>query len=331
MPAPRPANRRKPAAARSRAATAAARVAAAAPAPSDAQFADAVAAFQSFNARTARWNPENALALAHAANLAYKDETTIRAILPRCGFPQVAVRAVREVQAFVAGGADAVLVSFRGTRPDQLLDWMTDLDAAQVPFGALLRCPDVGRTHQGFTRGLLRLWEGIQADVKAFQTRGQTLWITGHSLGGALAALAAAAWTFARREPVNGLYTFGQPRVGDLEFVRNFDAHLGNNTFRVVNNLDVVTRVPPRIFPHFPLPWFYGHAGQVAYFDGQGRLHSDETWWNEFLIRFDVGFENMARLLSGPIADHDLLRGYAANLARYRADLAAGRQGPLTW
>ena len=297
--------------------------------PADPQYADAIAAFKAFVPRTTRWSEHNALALAHASNLAYKDPATIRAVAPACGLPKVNVHNVREVQAFVAGGADAVVVAFRGSRPSELLDWMTDFDALQIPFNDRLTCPDVGQVHRGFTGGLLRVWELILADVRGFQDQAQTLWITGHSLGGALGTLAAAAFTFASRMPVNGLYTYGQPRVGNLDFVRNLDAHLGNVYFRFVNDQDVVTRVPPRLFPHFPLPLFYGHAGQVLYFDGQGILHSDETWWNEFLIRFDVGFERMHELLTGPVADHDLLRGYAAHVVKYRDDLAAGKRAPL--
>jgi triacylglycerol lipase len=292
------------------------------------QFQDAIDAFKAFNPKTTRWSEFNALALAHASNLAYQDEATIRFVASNCGFKKVGVHSIREVQAFVAGTDDAVVVAFRGTRPEQLLDWMTDIDALQVAFSNFFQCPDVGGTHQGFTLGLLRVWDLILADVAAFQDKAQTLWITGHSLGGALAALAAAAFTFAKRMPINGLYTYGQPRVGDIHFTGQCDNHIGNLFFRLVNNEDIVTRVPPRIFPHVP-PWFYGHSGQVLYFDGQGVLHSDESWWNQFLIRFDVGFDKMRELLTTPIADHDLVKGYAANIVKYRDDVAAGRRTPL--
>ena len=294
-----------------------------------AQFQDAIDAFKVFNPKTTRWSEFNALALAYASNLAYQDEATIRAAIPGCGFNKVNVHTVREVQAYVAGSDTAVVVAFRGTRPDQLLDWMTDFDAQQVSFSDRFGCPDVGDTHEGFTVGLLRVWELILADIAAFQDKAQTLWITGHSLGGALAVLAAAGTTFAKRLPVNGLYTYGQPRVGDLGFVAQCDSHFGNLHFRFVNNEDIVTRVPPRIFPHFPFPSFYGHSGQVMYFDDQGILHTDETWWNQFLIRFDVGFDKMRALLTAPVTDHDLLNGYAANIIKYRDDLAAGRRQPL--
>lgn len=309
---------------------AAAPIAATSPAPPpNAQFQDAIDAFKAFNPKTTRWSEFNALALAHASNLAYQDEATIRSVAPRCGFKNVSVRSVREVQAFIAGSDDAVIVAFRGTRPDQLLDWMTDVDAWQVDFSDYFKCPDVGDTHQGFRLGLLRVWDMILADVVAFQDKAQTLWITGHSLGGSLAALATAAFTFAKRMPVNGLYTYGQPRVGDLNFTAQCDSHFGKLFFRLVNNEDIVTRVPPRIFPHVPFPWFYGHSGQVLYFDEQRVLQSDEHWWNQFVINFDVGFDHMRELFTEPVADHDLINGYAANIVKYRDDVAAGRRQPL--
>ena len=297
--------------------------------PADGQYRDAAEAFKAFNPKTTRWSEFNALAMAHASNLAYKDEKTIQAGVAACGFKQVNVHAVREIQAYVAGSDTAVIVAFRGSRPDELLDWMTDFDAQQVSFANFFACPNVGGTHQGFTLGLLRVWSSIVADVVKFQDKAQTLWIAGHSLGGALAALCAAAFTFAKRMPVNGLYTYGQPRVGDLDFTVQMDSHLGSSYFRFVNDKDIVTRVPPRIYPHLPLPSFYGHSGQVMYFDDKGILHTDETWWNQFLISFDVGFSQMGTLLKAPVTDHDLLKGYAANIAAFIDNPKPGQRKPL--
>ena len=298
---------------------------------SDTQFQDSVDAFRAFNPNTTRWSEFNALALAYASNLAYQDEATIQTVAAQCGFTRVSVRGGSDVQAFIAGNQEAVVVAFRGTRPDQLVDWMTDFNARQIDFSGRFDGPEVGETHQGFSLGLLQVWPMIVADVAEFQDRAQTLWITGHSLGGALAVLCAGAFTFARRQPVNGLYTYGQPRVGNLSFVAQCDSHLGNVHFRFVNNEDIVTRVPPRIYPHLPFPSFYGHSGQVMYFDGQGILHTDETWWNQFLVRFDVGFENMIPLLEAPVEDHDLLTGYVANLAAFINHPRPGQEKPLTF
>ena len=70
---------------------------------------------------------------------------------------------------------------------------------------------------------------------------------------------------------VVGLYTFGQPRVGDLRFTRQLNRNLAGKVFRFVNNNDVV--------PHIPLPFslrnplrLYGHLGLVKYFYSKGLL-----------------------------------------------------------
>jgi hypothetical protein len=64
------------------------------------------------------------------------------------------------------------------------------------------------------------------------------LFYTGHSLGAALATLAAG------RFPPRALYTFGSPRVGDGEFATTLE---GVPTFRLVNNRDLVTGVPRKV------------------------------------------------------------------------------------
>jgi triacylglycerol lipase len=290
-------------------------------------------AFDQFDPHTTRWNPQNARALVYASDLAYKDSDSIKAAAAAWGVNVDRVAVIRPstsvLQAIVIGRSDAVILAFRGTRPDELRDWMADFEIGQAAFSDYFAAPNVGSVHEGFAHLLARSWKDIVAEVARFQDAGQTLWITGHSLGGALATMATAAFTFAERLPVNGLYTFGQPRIGDLDFCTQCDSHFGDVMFRFVNNQDIVTRVPPRVVPHLPLPEFYGHSGLLRYFDANGLLKSDGHWWNAFLIGTEVGFENMGRLLTEPVADHALIEGYAANLEKYIADLAAGKQSPL--
>jgi hypothetical protein len=69
------------------------------------------------------------------------------------------------------------------------------------------------------------------------------LWVTGHSLGGALAKL-WALWAVARGHEVAGVYTFGQPRVGDASFATLYNSVLRDRSFRVVHADDIVPRVP---------------------------------------------------------------------------------------
>lgn len=87
-----------------------------------------------------------------------------------------------------------------------------------------------------------------------------TVLITGHSLGGALATIAAAAWQ--GKYPISGVYTFGQPAVGRGEFQDFFNQHYTNKFFRFVNDKDIVAKIPPN----------YRHVGELYRFDGDGQL-----------------------------------------------------------
>lgn len=76
------------------------------------------------------------------------------------------------------------------------------------------------------------------------------IYLTGHSLGGALATLAAfdaAATEFASGQ-VEGLtlYTYGSPRVGNGAFASSFDAAVPD-AWRVTNANDVIARIPRAI------------------------------------------------------------------------------------
>lgn len=99
----------------------------------------------------------------------------------------------------------------------------------------------------------------------------EALYITGHSLGGALAVLAAAYLqvdpTLASlREKLGGVYTYGQPRVGYQSFAKQFDSAFGDKLFRHVYGNDVVPRMPPRTagpFKHFGKEYRSTESGWV--------------------------------------------------------------------
>ena len=76
------------------------------------------------------------------------------------------------------------------------------------------------------------------------------IWVTGHSLGAALAPLASAWLAYYNIAPRQNviLYTFGSPRVGDYKYALQHD-QLVNNSWRVVNFDDVVPHLPPLILP----------------------------------------------------------------------------------
>ncbi len=161
---------------------------------------------------------------------------------------------VDNTQAYVATSDEHVLVAFRGTEAptsiEGLKDWLlTDaLNLLMVPEGRLgtdLAAAGVGaRFHQGFVDAIGEIWEPLYAAVDAELRRAdRPLWLTGHSLGGALALL--AAWLFHRKMiSVHQIYTFGGPMIGNAEAARVIDQEFKGRIFRFVNGPDPVPRLP---------------------------------------------------------------------------------------
>lgn len=107
-------------------------------------------------------------------------------------------------QAVILADRRRVVLAFRGT--EQWADWRTNLSI--VPKSLV----DGLWTHRGFNDALERQWPAVFSTVLRMRDNNQALWVTGHSLGGALAALAAERLV-ASSPPVQGVYTFGQPRL----------------------------------------------------------------------------------------------------------------------
>ncbi len=226
-----------------------------------------------FNPKTKRYDPKNALRLAEAAQLAYKPIRKVKSqVKKKWGFDKCIFFDKKHTQAYMIANEEIVILAFRGTEKKVIQDWLTDLNFKLVkgPFS-------FGRVHKGFNTALGHVWKDIRKVLKRLKTNKQSLFITGHSLGGALATLAAARF-IERHVYVDGLYTFGQPRVGNKNFVHSFDLLLKKRAFRFVNNEDIVTRVPPRVAG-------YKHIGTVIYFDSFGKLQKGTTKWRMFLDR----------------------------------------------
>jgi Lipase (class 3) len=157
--------------------------------------------------------------------------------LARVGFapPQFISDSGTDTQAFLSRRPiDGIsLLAFRGTQPDSVMDIASDLG---FTFDSWTE--SAGNVHHGFARDA----RSVLPEIKDWMAREKIdpvrLVITGHSLGAALATLAATVlhpgW----------LVTLGSPRVGDSDFVRTVVAA---NNLRIVDCCDVVTQVPP---PH---------------------------------------------------------------------------------
>ena len=158
-------------------------------------------------------------------------------ILKAARFELVDVFDVGSTQAFLAHRPaqtprdNMLVLAFRGTEK-KLSDWKTDLKAELVPARDENK---VGRIHKGFQAAYYSVESAIEERLRAFPEC--PLYVTGHSLGGALAVVATR---YLDAGKLAACYTFGGPRVGDLDLARVFRTPI----YRVVNASDTVPRIP---------------------------------------------------------------------------------------
>ena len=181
---------------------------------------------------------------------------------------------------------DSVVV-FRGTEPTEWGDIQADANALTAV------AETIGKVHRGFKAEVDELWPYIE---EALAENTKPLWITGHSLGGAMATICTGRCLIShiRSEP-SELHTFGSPRVGCKKYV-NFSKvpH-----YRWVNNNDIVTRVPPI--------WMgYRHSGQEMYINRHGKLESIQGW-RRFSDRLQGFLGGLLKLQIDQFSDHSIL------------------------
>jgi hypothetical protein len=150
-------------------------------------------------------------------------------------------------------------VSFRGTA--DVGEWIADLDAAPDDYRPI---GGFGQVHAGFQDVYELVRANIAANLATATAGCDQILITGHSLGAALAVLAAPD-VFQKMPPNKiepRLVTFAGPRVGLSDFVGKFNADI-ESCFRVVNFLDIVPYLPPAPYVHVGAQISVDSGGQV--------------------------------------------------------------------
>jgi hypothetical protein len=175
-----------------------------------------------------------------------------------------------QVQGYIAKLADGECVlAFRGSLHP--MNWLADAKAISKEWPPPDRdgswCPKC-RVHWGFADAYEELRPQMNtelADLKCDRVK-----ITGHSLGGAMAPLAAAELRAHNWPEVTTVYTFGSPRVGNQAFVEAFTDVSTRSGYippqwRIVHNNDPVVYIAPR---RFPFRWLkYAHSGKAVWYD----------------------------------------------------------------
>jgi hypothetical protein len=252
------------------------------------------------------FEPVNAWWLAEAALLAYAGPEFAREAFAKAGLKLEGDQPFHgaSTECYVAHGDDFVIVAFRGTQVfkpgahgnvEALLAALRD-----VITDAKFCLKDVdggGCVHSGFQKALDEVWNPLVARLQQLtkERPQRTVWFTGHSLGAALATLAAARYPAAR-----GLYTFGSPRVGNAAFAKRLKVP----AYRFVNNNDVVTRVPPfGLHEDRKTRDTYEHVGIEKYIDIHGRIGQAKS----LLDQVGGVLDNLKNEAAAVIGGHDWL------------------------
>jgi triacylglycerol lipase len=185
---------------------------------------------------------------------------------------------------------------FRGT--DELSDWIDNINSfpEQALFGAF---------HRGFLHSVLDIWDELFARYTELnQRKPRGLFLTGHSLGGAMATVATSI-LIQQDEAFTSTYTFGQPRAATRAAARIYNVEAGAKTFRFQNNNDIVTRAPARIMG-------YSHVGTYLYITQKQQILQDPGRWLEFLDNVTGAMESLNEIGIDGVVDHGMQHYLAA-------------------
>ena len=190
------------------------------------------------------------------ARLAYKDlDAEVRKEWKALGFTSVKFFDIEGAQAYVVGNKERITVAFRGTEPTEKSDVFADLEA----------------THErGFHEGFYEEYEKLQLKVhaevaKLMGRKKRPVYVTGHSLGAAIASIFCFHYPTAE-----ALYTYGCPRNA----TPSKGKELKVPHYRCVNNNDIVPSMPPALL-------WYKHHGELCYINFYGNVRK-MTWWQRF-------------------------------------------------
>lgn len=234
------------------------------------------------------FDPVMAKLTAELSRLAYKDEATASAGATDLGLSEFRFFTADSTQAFTAADPARRFLAFRGTESTNPVDWARDAQFKPRPAA-------LGRVHSGFDVALDEVWTGLMAEVTG---DARPLIITGHSLGGGLSILAAARLLKAQTPPA-AVYAFGCPRTGLSDFRDTYDEALQDVTFRVINHIDLVTRVPL-------LAQGYRAPGRRMYFDASHTFHPDASVWHVAKDDLSYRLRHFGRIESLGLITHEM-------------------------
>lgn len=211
-----------------------------------------------------------ALTMAVISDLSYRPPHDAIIEFRKLGFAECETFINNSMAGYVVHIEDAVVIAFRGT--DDIFDWLANAN----------RFP--ARTKHGpIHRGFKNAYESLKPQVVDILNGidFNHLWITGHSLGGALAVVCAYDMISNLGYEVKGLITFGQPMVARGSLKKYLDTILDSRFAYFVNESDAVPRIPPS----------FQHSGSLVWYTG-GEIRRSRLRRERFAGQGEVGISS---------------------------------------
>ena len=228
---------------------------------------------------------EQSLFFAELSNLAYKDPATASKLFKKLGYTSKYYES-GDSNVYVVEDATDIIVVCRGTEPSEWSDISADLSIDLVPSRS-----GVGKVHVGFRTYTDKVWPQVMGHVTSAREK-KHLWLTGHSLGAAMATLMARRFALGDTLPIPAaLFTYGSPRVGNRTYINAFNKLVPHH--RWVNAGDIVTKVPIS-------PWYY-HCGTRHHIKVPKKHTTQKSWITKiYTTMHDVLFKK----IKNDISDH---------------------------
>ncbi|KAH8704964.1 putative extracellular lipase [Talaromyces proteolyticus] len=159
---------------------------------------------------------------------------------------------------------ELIILAFRGS--SDLSNWIANIDATLTDLSSICSGCEV---HSGWWSAWGTVSSAITTQIEsALGTySGYTFVATGHSLGGALAAIAATV--FRASGYTVELYDYGQPRIGNLALATYITNQNQGSNYRVTHSDDIVPKLPPKFlgYDHFSPEYWIASGDNVTVTD----------------------------------------------------------------